>query len=77
MKFFDIELDGDLVEVELLTYQPGSPDCLTGSPDNWSEGSDYIIEFEIRDNDGWIATEQYDRLLVETAIHEYMDRFYS
>jgi len=74
---FDIELDGDLVEVELLTYQIGSPDCLTGSPDNWSEGAEDIIEYEIRDLDGNLVTDQYDRLLVETAIHMFMDRFYS
>ena len=72
---FDIELDGDLVEVELLTYQLGSPACLTGSPDNWTEGTDDLIEYEIRDLDGNLVTDQYDRLLVKTAIHEYMDRF--
>ena len=74
---FDIELDDDQVEIELLTYQPGSPGCLTGSPDNWSEGAEDIIEYEIRDIDGHIVTDQYDRSAVEVAIHEYMDRFYS
>ena len=62
MKFYRW-LGWDQVEINVLNYR--------------SEGSDYIIEYEVRDNDGWIATEQYDRLLVETAIHEYMDRFYS
>ena len=74
---FDIELDGDLVEVELLTYQIGSPDYLTGSPDNWSEGSDDLIEYEIRNSNGNLVTEQYSRSAVETAIHIFMDRFYS
>ena len=74
---FDIELDDDQVEVELLTYQPGSPNCLTGSPDNWAEGLDDLIEYEIRDLDGNLVTDQYDRSAVEIAIHAYMDRFYS
>ena len=74
---FDIELNDDHVEVELLTYQPGSPDCLTGNPDNWSEGAEDIIEYEIRDLDGDLVTDRYSRSAVETAIHEYMDRFYS
>ena len=74
---FDIELNDDQVEVELLTYQPGSPDCLLGSPDNWSEGAEDIIEYEIRNRNGNLVTERYSRSAVETAIHEYMDRFYS
>ena len=70
-------LNWDQVEIDVLTYQIGSPDCLTGSPDNWAEGSDDLIEYEIRDLDGNLVTDQYDRSAVETAIHAYMDRFYS
>ena len=76
MKFYRW-LNWDQVEIDVLTYQIGSPDCLTGSPDNWSEGSDDLIEYEIRDLDGNLVTDQYDRSAVETAIHEYIDRFYS
>ena len=76
MKFYRW-LGWDQVEIDVLTYRTGSPDCLTGSPDNWAEGSDDLIEYEIRDIDGHIVTERYSRSAVEVAIHEHMDRFYS
>ena len=71
---FDITIDGETLEVHVLTFQRGCDPYTSGHPDNWDPGCPDLVEFELRDSDGWlVVTNNYLTEVCEADIYNYMN----